>query len=395
MMSPSSGSIVHLAWGAGVLGTRLPVAMTPLALVFLGSQVYDSYTYGLVLVGLYATAEACFAPILGMRLTGSYFQREVTIGLFLSGGSYGLLAVLGVGGAPYAWGLVILAGAGAAAVPGALRVAVTTIVSRDQIRQAFSVETVITMGSWAAAPALVAFVSFSFSPLLVITCCCLLMLISLIIIRVLPEGQSPTEEQSQGSTSGRVRMRELVSAWPIFLSATVAMSIVSFLELLLPALLDERGTDPAQSGPLISVIAVASIAGAALYGILKLPSSYAIQSWAAIAVMLSAVGFFAYIEALPYLICLLCLLGLGQSVCIVARNLDLQERLPANLHVTGFAMLYSQSGVGYGLSAGVSALALSVVSAQTTILIGLSCILAACAVAGTVQVVLRDTQSTN
>lgn len=369
--------------------------MTPLALVFLGSQVYGSYTYGLVLVGLYATAEACFAPILGMRLSGSYFQREVTIGLFLSGGAYGLLAVLGVGGAPYAWALVILAGAGAAAVPGALRVAIATIVSRDQVRQAFSIETVITMGSWAAAPALVAFVSFHYSPLLVITCCCFLMLISLIVVRVLPEGQSSTEEQSQGTTSGRVRMRELVSAWPIFLSATIAMSIVSYLELLLPALLDERGTDPAQSGPLISVIAVASIAGAVLYGILKLPGSYATQSWTAIAVMLSAVGLFAYIETLPYLVSLLCLLGLGQSVCIVARNLDLQERLPAKLHVTGFAMLYSVSGVGYGLSAGVSALALSVVSAQTTILIGLICILAICAVAGTVQVVLRGTQSTN
>lgn len=147
MTPPLSATMTRGAWGVAVLGSRLPVAMTPLALVFLGSEVYDSYTYGLALVGLYATAEACFAPILAMRLSGSYFRREVVIGLLVSSGAYGLLAALGSGGAPFAWCLAMLAGAGAAALPGALRVAITNIVNHDQVRQAFSVETVITMAS--------------------------------------------------------------------------------------------------------------------------------------------------------------------------------------------------------------------------------------------------------
>lgn len=385
--------MVRLAWATGVLGTRLPVAMTPLTLVFLGSQVYDSYTYGLVLVGLYAAAEACFAPILGMRLTGSYFRSEVIIGLLTSGAAYGILAFLGTEGAVFAWVLVILAGAGAAAVPGALRVAITNIVSHDRVPQAFSVETVLTMISWAAAPALVAFVSFRFSPLVIITGCCLLMTLSLVLVRILPEPDAVGQHGPQERMSRRSKIRGLLKAWPIFLSAAIAMSIVSFLELLLPALLDERGNDPSHSGPLISVIAVASIAAAGLYSILKVPGSYTAQSWVGITVMLCAVGFLAYVEAPVYLITLLCILGLGQAVCIVARNLSLRENLPAELHVTGFAVLYSLSGVGYGLSAGISALALSMVSAQATILIGLTCILMACSAIGIAQIIYGGRQS--
>lgn len=389
----SSRSVARLAWAAGVLGTRLPVAMTPLTLVFLGSQVYDSYTYGLVLVGLYAAAEACFAPLLGMRLTGSYFRGEIIIGLFISGAAYGLLALLGTDGAPYAWSLVILAGAGAAAVPGALRVAITNIVSHNRVRQAFSVETVLTMLSWAAAPALVAFISFRFSPLVIITGCCLLMITSLVLVRILPEADTVGPEQPQEPRSRKIKLNGLLQAWPIFLSAAIAMSIVSFLELLLPALLEERGSDPSHSGPLLSVIALASIAAAGLYSILKLPGSYTTQSWAAITVMLGAVGLLTYAEALEYLITLLCILGLGQAVCIVARNLSLREHLPAELHVTGFAVLYSLSGIGYGLSAGISAFALSMVSAQATILIGVTCILVVCSAIGIIQIISGGRQA--
>lgn len=387
-MTSSSGVLTYFAWGAGVLGTRLPVAMTPLTLIFLGNQVYGSYTYGLVLVALYAAAEACFAPILGMRLNGGYFRREVTLGLIVSGGSYGLLAALGPGGAEYAWCLVILAGAGAAAVPGALRVAIANVVSQGRVRQAFSIETVITMGSWAVAPALAAYVSFGFSPLIVIMGCCLLMVTSLIAIRTLPELRSSSQNQTRREPSLH-RIKVLVTAWPIFATAAIAMSIVSFLELLLPALLQERGADPSHSGPLLSAVAVASIAGAVLYGIVKIPGSYATQSWAAIAIMIAAIGFLTHVESLVYLIALLCLLGLGQSVCIVARNLSLRGHLPSHLHVVGFAVLYSLSGVGYGLSAGFSALALTMVSAQATILLGLGGIIAVCAVLGILQAMSR------
>lgn len=388
-MAVSSGPLASLLWASGVFGTRLPVAMTPLSFVFLGSQVYGSYAYGLVLVGLYAAAEACFAPLLGVRLNGSYFRREIVIGLCVSACAYGLLAALGHAGVAVAWLLAVFAGAGSAAVPGALRVAIANIVSQDRVRQAFSAETVITMACWAAAPAAVAFASFQYSPLLVITACCVLILLSLLVVLGLPERDTSVQESSPADEDRGGRIKEVLHAWPIFVTAAIAMSIVSFLELLLPALLEERGSDPSDSGFLLSVLAVASIAGAALYGVIKVPGSYAAQSWIAITVMVAAVGLFAYAVAPPMLIGLLCGVGVGQSVCIVARNLSLREQLRPQLHVMGFAVLYSLSGVGYGLSAGISAVALGFASAQTTVLIGLGFVVAASAVVGIVRILQR------
>lgn len=370
-MSQSSLPVARFAWAIGVLSTRLPVAMTPLALVFLGSEVYGSYTYGLALVGLYAAAEACFAPLLGMRLSGAYFRREITWGLLVSTAAYGVIAGMGAAGAQLASGLAILAGAGAAAVPGALRVAVTNIIAEKRVRQAFSIETVITMSCWAAAPALVAFVAFQVTPLLIFTGCSVLMLLGSVAVRVLPEAVPSQHNNSAGSMQLRARLRDLAQAWPIFLSAAIAMSIVSFLELLLPALLEERGGDPARSGVLLSALAVASIVGAVLYSVLKTPGSLAVQSLSAIAVMIVAAVAVALIEDSRYVVLFLCVLGVGQAVCLIARNLSLRENLPPELHVTGFAVLYSLSGIGYGLSAGVSAVTLSVVSAQATLLLGL------------------------
>ncbi|MBD8021190.1 hypothetical protein H9634_10405, partial [Brevibacterium sp. Re57] len=231
-----------LLWAIGVTSTRLPVAMTPLALIFLGNHIYGSYVYGLVLVGLYASAEACFAPLLGMRLSGSYFRREVAIGLLVSGCAYSLLAVLGSTGMPVAWMLAVLAGGGAAAVPGALRVAIVNIVEQDRVRQAFSTETVITMACWAAAPALVSFVSFRHSPLLVIAACGFTLLLSLLVVLGLPEqATAPPPPNAAGEPRTR-RLKQVLSAWPIFITAAIAMSTVSILELLLPAILEERGS---------------------------------------------------------------------------------------------------------------------------------------------------------
>lgn len=389
-MAVWSGTPAYLLWAAGVLGTRLPVAMTPLAFVFLGSQVYGSYAYGLVLVGLYAAAEACFAPLLGMRLNGSYFRREIVVGLCVSACAYALLAALGHAGMAIAWLLSILAGSGAAAVPGALRVAIGVIIRQDWVRQAFSAETVITMACWAAAPAAVAFASFHYSPLLVIAACCLLILLSLLVVLGLPERDVSVHERTSPTDENRGRrIKEVLHAWPIFVTAAIAMSIVSFLELLLPALLEERGGDPSDSGLLLSVLAVASIAGAVLYGVVKVPGSYAAQSWTAITVMVAAVGLFSYTDAPPMLIGLLCGVGVGQSVCIVARNLSLREQLRPQLHVMGFSVLYSLSGVGYGLSAGISAVALGFASAQVTVLIGLGLIVAVSAAAGIVRILQR------
>lgn len=368
MTSPARGG--YALWVLAVATSRLPVAMTPLTLLFLGSQTYGSYGYGLLLVGLYVAAEACFAPVLGARLSATRFRRESALGLALTAGAYAAIAALDPGRASLAWPLTLASGAGAAAVPGALRVAVTNVIDDSRVRRAFSVETALTMSCWAAAPALVAAISFATSPRVVLLGCCALTTASAVVVLRLVEAPADPAAPPRAHHHGPGRRRTLLAAWPAFACAALAMSLASFFELLLPALLEERGEDPARSGVLLSLIALSGLLGAGLYGVVRIPGHPAAQSWACLAGMTLAVAALAYARGLPVLVPLLCALGLGQAVCLVARNLALRTHLPQELHVMGFAVVYSLSGLGYGISAGGSALALRTLSAQTTIALG-------------------------
>jgi len=55
------------AWTAVVICQRLPVAMSPLALVYLGKVAANSYSIGAVLAGANALAEAAAAGVMGRR----------------------------------------------------------------------------------------------------------------------------------------------------------------------------------------------------------------------------------------------------------------------------------------------------------------------------------------
>ncbi|MBU8578192.1 hypothetical protein [Brevibacterium luteolum] len=385
-MTQRSARLEHAIWLVSIAATRLPVAMTPLAMVFLGSQLLDSYAHGLVLAGLFAVAEACCAPLLGVRLSPAYFRREATVGLLLSAGAYSTVAILGGAVQPAAWLIAVLAGGGAAAVPGVLRTAVGNIVHGDQMHRSFSLEVGVTMACWAVAPALVAALSFSLSPRAVFAVCGLLLLAGAVSVRVMPEAtavQKPVRE-----APGTTRWASLSVLWPIFISAGLAMSIVSFVELLLPAMLVDSGENPARAGVLLSAMAIASIGGVLLYGWLRIPGAPAAHSWLALTVMTVAAGAAGLSVSTPAFPVLLCVVGVAQSVCIVARNLTLRQQLRPDLHVVGFSLLYSLSGLGYGLSAAAAAVAVKRVPAQSALVIGV--VIAAIAAVAVGAIALRN-----
>lgn len=219
-MTQRSARLEYAIWLVSIAATRLPVAMTPLAMVFLGSQLLDSYAHGLVLAGLFAVAEACCAPLLGVRLSLASFRREATVGLLLSAGAYSTVAILGGAVQPAAWLIAVLAGGGAAAVPGVLRTGVGNIVHGDQMNRSFRLEVGVTMACWAVAPALVAALSFSLSPRAVFAVCGLLLLAGAVSVRVMPEAtavQKPVRE-----APGTTRWASLSVLWPIFINAGLA-----------------------------------------------------------------------------------------------------------------------------------------------------------------------------
>ncbi|MFI9360318.1 hypothetical protein ACIG5E_04560 [Kitasatospora sp. NPDC053057] len=58
-------------WLLVTLAAKLPVAMAPLALVFLVRETSGGYTLGAVLGGAYVVGEVVGAPLLGARLHGA------------------------------------------------------------------------------------------------------------------------------------------------------------------------------------------------------------------------------------------------------------------------------------------------------------------------------------
>ncbi|MCZ9340483.1 MFS transporter, partial [Streptomyces sp. TRM76130] len=57
-----------LTWSCTAVGARLPVAMAPLALVFLVRDRPGGYSLGAVLASAYVMGEIVGAPLLGLRL---------------------------------------------------------------------------------------------------------------------------------------------------------------------------------------------------------------------------------------------------------------------------------------------------------------------------------------
>lgn len=93
------GRLLHTdgvpAWVMVVLGQRIPVAASPLALVYLGEHTTGSYGIGALLAGVFALAEAVFAGVLGRRFDRRPPRAEMKLVLGVQA-----LAFLALGGLP-------------------------------------------------------------------------------------------------------------------------------------------------------------------------------------------------------------------------------------------------------------------------------------------------------
>ena len=101
-----------LDWALVAIGARFPVAMTPLALVFLVRERPGGYALGAGLAAAYVIGEVAGASVLGPRLNPERARFQLAAGLALGACSFAGLGLL-----PHAQPLVlgvtaILAGAG-------------------------------------------------------------------------------------------------------------------------------------------------------------------------------------------------------------------------------------------------------------------------------------------
>jgi hypothetical protein len=356
-----------LNWALVAIGARLPVAMAPLALVFLVRERPGGYALGAGLAAAYVIGEVAGAAVLGPRLNPERARFRLAAGLAVGACSFAGLGLLPRADPPMLGALAVLAGAAPAAAPGGLRALLTAQLPDTLIVKALSAESVLTYGVWTAAPALTVVLALSVAASAPLVLAAALMAAAAAGMRALPAGW----EARSGDREGASMAQTLARAWPIYLTGAAATSLLALAELVLPALLRQRGIGVGWAGALLAGFSVASAIGAALYGARRCwPGSVRTQSLVLLLGVTACVTLAAMVPSLAWIAVALVLAGFLQSGVQLARNLSLREALPPSAHAAGYSVMYAATGAGYAASAALAGAVQRAASPMAAILAG-------------------------
>ncbi|MGW2018409.1 MFS transporter [Streptomyces sp. NPDC001927] len=360
-----------LVWSAVAVAARLPVAMAPLALVFLVRERPGGYTLGAVLAATYVLGEIVAAPVLGIRLDAERARPHLAVGLAVGAVAFTGLG-LGLAGTahPVVLGaLAFLAGAGPGAAPGGLRALLTGMVPEKAVTQALSMESVLTFGIWAAAPALATGLALGVGPGVPLLLQGGLMAAAVAGLWALPAGWHVESKGGPGEPMRRV----LVRAWPVYVTGAASLTLLALAELILPALLEQRAIGIGWAGPLLAGFSIGSAVGAFVYGLRSgWPGSLPVQSALLILGVSTGVALVAVLPWAGAIATALVLAGLLQAPAMLSRNLALRQILPPNALAAGYSVMYAAVGAGYAASGTLAGGLLKVVAPSTAILCGVA-----------------------
>ncbi|MFF3948439.1 MFS transporter [Streptomyces sp. NPDC001902] len=370
-----------LTWGAVAVGARMPVAMAPLALVFLVRERPGGYTFGALLAAAYVIGEIVGAPLLGMRLAAERARPQLAVGL-----AAGTVGFAGLGVLPDAHpvvlaGFAFLAGAAPAAAPGGMRQLLTSIVPERAVTQALSAESVLTFGIWAVSPAAVTGLALGVAPYTPLLLAAVLMAASVAGLWALPAGWRADHRDRGGESMLRITTR----AWPVYVTGAASLSLLALAELILPALLEHRGIALGLAGPLLAGFAAGSGVGSFLYGLRAgWPGRLPVQSLVLLLAVSACVALVAVLPSAPWMGAILLVAGVLQAGAMLTRNLQLRQVLPASALAAGYSVMYAAVGAGYAAAGSLSGALLRVVEPDVAILagVGLTLLLTAVAAAG-------------
>ncbi|MFJ8658250.1 MFS transporter [Streptomyces sp. NPDC093795] len=356
-----------LAWSVVTVAGRLPVAMAPLALVFLVRERPGGYSLGAALAAAYVLGEIIASPVLGIRMNAERARPQLVAGLAAGTAGFAGLGLLPGAHPVVLAALALLAGAGPAAVPGGLRALLTSLVPERSVTQAMSMESVLTFGIWAAAPALATGLALGAGPAVPLLLQGALMGLSVAGMWLLPVGWAA--EPPEKGVSVR---RELLRAWPVYVLGAGALTLLALAELILPALLEQRGIGIGWAGPLLAGFSIGSAVGAFLYGLRGSgwPGPLPVQS---VVLVLSVTAGVALVAVLPWTVGIALTLaasGLLMAPAMLTRNLALREILPPSALAAGYSVMYAAVGAGYAASGTLAGGLLKVVAPSTAILCG-------------------------
>jgi hypothetical protein len=355
-----------LTWACVAIGARMPVAMAPLALVFLVRERPGGYSLGATLAAVYVIGEIIGAPVLGTRLSPRRARPHLAAGLVAGAVGFAGLGVLPGAHPVILAGFAFLAGAAPSAAPGGLRALLTSLVPGRAAAQALSVESMLTFGVWALSPATVTGLALGVAPRVPLLLAAALMASSVAGLWFLPAGWE-ADEADEAEAS---KLRVLARAWPVYVTGAASLSLLALAELVLPALLDQRGIGVGWSGPLLTAMSAAAALGAFLYGLRSWPWRLRTRSVVLMCGMSAAVSLAALIPGAPGIGAALALAGLLQSGAMLTRNLSLREALPSSALAAGYSVMYAAVGAGYAATGSLAGALLKVTAPSTAILVG-------------------------
>ncbi|MDQ1069797.1 MFS transporter [Streptomyces canus] len=364
-----------LIWACTSVGARMPVAMAPLALVFLVRERPGGYALGAVLAAAYVIGEIVGAPVLGMRLPPERPRPQLAVGL-----ATGAFGFAGLGVLPDAPSLVLgafafLAGAAPAAATGGLRALLTELVPERAVAQALSTESMLNSVIWAVSPAAVAGLALQAAPHVPLLLAAALMAASVAGLWLLPAGWT-VDDSAGGAWSGGSLPRLLLGAWPVYVTGAASLSLLGLAELVLPALLEQRGIPVGWSGPLLTGLAVGAGLGAFLYGLRTWPGLLRTRSVVLMCGTSVCVTLIALIPNTAGIASALAVGGLLQSGALLTRNLALRDALPPGALAAGYSVMYAAAGAGYAATGSLAGALLKVTVPSTAVLAGVALTLA-------------------
>lgn len=370
-----------LTWACTAVGARMPVAMAPLALVFLVRERPGGYTLGAALAAAYVIGEIVGAPVLGLRLRHERARADLSRGL-----ACGALGFAGLGALPDAHpavlcGFAVAAGAAPAAATGGLRTLLTSLVPERATAQALSVESMLTAGVWALSPAAVAGLALGVAPRVPLLLAAALMASSVGGLRLLPpawggggdgDGGNAEGGAGGGSPFGGPLPRLLAGAWPVYVTGAASLALLGLAELVLPALLEQRGVGVGWSGPLLTGMAVGGGIGGFVHGLRAWPGRLRTRSVVLMAGVAVCVTAAALAPGAAGIAVALVVGGTLQSAAMLTRNLSLREALPPHALAAGYSVMYAAAGAGYAATGSLAGALLRTVAPSTAMLAGVA-----------------------
>lgn len=356
-------------WCLVSVAARMPVTMASLAMVFLLRDRPGGYALGAGLAAVYIVGEVLGAAVLGSRMTPDRARNQMAAGLAVGAAAFAGLGLLAQANPLLLGALALVAGAAPAAAQGGMRTLLLSLVPESLAPKALSVETILVFSVWAATPALTAGLALTVGGWLPMLVAAALMAVSTAGLWLLPAGW-PAHESDRGGVSVA---RTLLRAWPVYLTGAAGMALVALAELVLAALLEQRGLGVGWTGPLLTGYAVASAVGAWLYGAkTRWPGPLRVQSMVLLVVVTGCVVVVALVPSVPVIAAALLIAGVTQAGLMLTRNLALRELLPPSTHAAGYSMMFAVIGVGYGVSAGLAGLVQYSAAPSTAILAGVA-----------------------